>query len=170
MLRSLSGNRFSSPGLTRSPSARSRRGSVVPAQAPRRPRYRFLLKIVKISCSPNIDFCNTLQCFSWFFIIEDHRFQDGSQVPFELQKPSKIDQKCSQEPPKTLPRRLQELPRSLQGSPRPLQETQKDSQEAAYSSQDAPKRLQEAPKRAQEAPKRRFWSLREVFWRLRERF
>ena len=124
---------------------------------------RFLDEFLQISWSPNLDFCNTLQGFSWFSPIQANRFQDASQVPFELQKSPKMAPKYSQEPPKTLPRRLQELPRSLQECPRSLQEAQKDSQEAAYSSQDAAKRLQEAPKRLQEAPKRDFWSLQEGF-------
>ena len=30
---------------------------------------------------PNLEFCNTLQCFSWFFNISANRFEDASQAP-----------------------------------------------------------------------------------------
>ena len=64
---------------------------------------------------PNLDFCNTLQCFSRFFIIQGNRFQDASQVPFEVQisqDGSKILSRASQDAPKTPPRAPKIAPRA----------------------------------------------------------
>ena len=94
---------------------------------------------------PNLDFCNTLQCFSWFFIFQANHFQDASQVPFELQKSVKMPLKSSQEAPKKPPRapkiaprvpkiltgEAKRLPRGLLELPRRAQELQRGSQEGS---------------------------------------
>ena len=55
---------------------------------------------------PNLDFCNTLQCFSRFFNISSNRFKDASQAPKYLRNTFQEAHKSSPTGPKWLPRGL----------------------------------------------------------------
>ena len=103
---------------------------------------------------PNLDFCNTLQCFSWFFYISANRLEDGLRS-------QKSPLMWLQKAPKSLPRGLQETPRALQEAPRALHEAPRAPQDRENSSLrtfSAPhkthKMTQDTSKSSQEARKR----------------
>ena len=52
----------------------------------------------RMSDPPNLDFCNTLHGFPWFFNISTYRVKDASQPPKYLPNSTKIPQQYCQEP------------------------------------------------------------------------
>ena len=111
---------------------------------------RFKLIFHRFYDPPNLDFCNTLQCFSWFFTFQANRFQDASQVPFELQKPPKMAPKYSQDAPKTPPRAPKIAPRGSKIPPGRPKSLPRGRLHLRRRGQEAPRGSQEAPRGSQE--------------------